>query len=763
MPHSHLLPRSDRTGRTGAPAPARWLAALLLGLAVFSLTASTAPAQTKVSGATQPAASTSTVATSFQAAARHWNVPLELLMAVGYVESHWEQRDGAPSIDMGYGIMHLVDGPGGTLERAASLTGLSGEAIRKHATANIEAGAALLSDISHKNNIPAKQTKLTDWYGVVAAYSGAPDLTVRDAYARQVFQVIQEGAQVTLTSGEVVTLPATDVGVLPKPLAPAPGSEDYGPALWVAAHPNNYRVGRPYGPLNQIIIHDTEGSYNSAINWFQNPNSGVSAHYVIRSSDGQITQMVREANTGYHAGNWDYNVRTVGIEHEGYMNQQGWYTEAMYQSSAALARNIADKYGMKKDRAHVIAHSEVPNQSHTDPGPYWNWTYYMGLVRRDSAMSALVDNTDAGFVPVPSDITPQNYWYVHGGGYGSSNTYVTTSVSNSQNSVNSATWTATLDTTGYYDVYAFVPWVDNNTPDSASARYQVYAANGTVSATTSQKAITDRGTGSWAHLGKFYFNGGADATVYLNDYTGETGKNVWFDSVMWIPSEAGGAPPTPVPATPTRTPQPTSTRTPTYTPTALPTETFTPVATWTPGPCGMRFNDLPDTHWAYGYMADLFCRGTISGYDDGTIRPNESSTRGQFTKMLVLGFGWTIYNPYFPTYSDVEPGSTFYQYIETASLRGVIGGYSDGTFHPNAPLTRAQAAKILMLAGELSAPMPAQPSYSDVAADDWAYTYVETARSIGIMGGYDDGTFRPGLPVTRAQLAKMLLLTLQQP
>ncbi len=121
--------------------------------------------------------------------------------------------------------------------------------------------------------------------------------------------------------------------------------------------------------------------------------------------------MVRNANTAYHAGNWDYNVRALGIEHEGYMNQQGWYTEPMYQASSALARSMADAYGISKDRAHIIGHSEVPSQSHRDPGPYWDWTHYMSLVRRDSLRAALVDNTDAGFVPVPAQIDPQHYWW----------------------------------------------------------------------------------------------------------------------------------------------------------------------------------------------------------------------------------------------------------------------------------------------------------------------------------------------------------------
>lgn len=211
-------------------------------------------------------------------------------------------------------------------------------------------------------------------------------------------------------------------------------------------------------------------------------------------------------------------------------------------------------------------------------------------------------------------------------------------------------------------------------------------------------------------------------------------------------------------------PPETSTPVPAHTETPLPTETETPVPmpTQTPGPCGMSFSDLADDHWAYSFIADLFCRHAISGYSDGTIRPNEGSTRGQFVKMAVLALGYNLYNPVVATFSDVEPDSPFYVYIETATLRGLIGGYSDGTFRPNGPITRAQSAKILVLSRGWELIQPPTATFSDVPTDDWAYPYVETALSRGILGGYADGTFRPGQTVTRAQLSKMLVLTLQQ-
>ncbi|GLY24987.1 N-acetylmuramoyl-L-alanine amidase [Micromonospora sp. NBRC 101691] len=159
-------------------------------------------------------------------------------------------------------------------------------------------------------------------------------------------------------------------------------STDYGPAAWVPASTSNYTVAtRPTGqPVTHVVIHVTQGSYSSAINWFQNPASKVSAHYTFRSSDGAVTQSVREKDIAWHAGNWTYNTQSIGIEHEGWVDNPAWFTDAMYRASATLTRNLANKYGIPKTRSNIIAHKEVPGATHTDPGPHWNWTYYMQLV-----------------------------------------------------------------------------------------------------------------------------------------------------------------------------------------------------------------------------------------------------------------------------------------------------------------------------------------------------------------------------------------------
>lgn len=192
----------------------------------------------------------------------------------------------------------------------------------------------------------------------------------------------------------LLLVPSAVVGVTPAAQAarPAPAADtttggailsaDYGPAAWAPAASTNYTVAsRPSShPVTHIVIHVTQGSYSSAINWFQNPAAQVSAHYTFRSSDGAVTQSVREKDIAWHAGNWTYNTQSIGIEHEGYVDNPAWFTDAMYRSSAALTRTLADRYGIPKTRSHIIAHSEVPGATHTDPGPHWNWTYYMQLV-----------------------------------------------------------------------------------------------------------------------------------------------------------------------------------------------------------------------------------------------------------------------------------------------------------------------------------------------------------------------------------------------
>ncbi len=88
------------------------------------------------------------------------------------------------------------------------------------------------------------------------------------------------------------------------------------------------------------------------------------------------------------------------------------------------------------------------------------------------------------------------------------------------------------------------------------------------------------------------------------------------------------------------------------------------------------------------------CDGASRPY----YRPSNNVTRSQLAKIVVSGAGWSLLNPAAATFNDVPVGSTFYSFIETAVARGIISGYADGTYRPNNPATRGQIAKIVYLA-----------------------------------------------------------------
>jgi len=178
--------------------------------------------------------------------------------------------------------------------------------------------------------------------------------------------------------------------------APGPGGVDYSGARWVPAGVKNFQpADRPFSsPITRIVIHTTEAPYAAAIRFFSQGRGDASAAYVIRSGDGAITQMVHERDIAWHAGNRQYNATSIGIEHEAYAHNCGWYTNAMYESSARLVASLTRKYGIPIDRAHIIGHAQVPDPHHpggfggwahhVDPGPCWNWSKYLALVRADA-------------------------------------------------------------------------------------------------------------------------------------------------------------------------------------------------------------------------------------------------------------------------------------------------------------------------------------------------------------------------------------------
>ena len=191
--------------------------------------------------------------------------------------------------------------------------------------------------------------------------------------------------------------------------------------------------------------------------------------------------------------------------------------------------------------------------------------------------------------------------------------------------------------------------------------------------------------------------------------------------------------------------------------------TATPIFTPTPCTHGV-FKDVPSTHPFYGPITDLVNRGAISGYGDCTFHPENTITRGQAAKVIVLGFGFQQINPATGHFNDVAPGSTYYQVVETAYSHGIISGYADNSFRPNNNVTRGQLSKMVAIGKGWTLLNPATGTFRDVVPGSAFYQYVETAYSLGVISGYSCGTscreFRPNNTATRGQAAKIIDLAI---
>lgn len=339
---------------------------------------------------------------AFQDAAAEFQVPRDLLVAVAWTTSRMEQEGGLHDHGIAaHGLMGLreEDFGGPSLERAAWRLGVEPAALMADATLNIRGAAAELraaaDDYSRVNDLPVDG--LEDWAGVVGWYAGIDHAGLQRSFAESVFDVIERGLDVTLPDGQTVSISPRPVNVPGFDLEPISGvTGDYwGSANFVQAHSSNYtNASRTTSDIDTIVVHTAQGSYAGVASWFANSAANASAHYVIRSSDGEVTQMVWEEDVAWHAGHSSTNWSSIGIEQEGYIESPGtWYTDEMYESLAALIGDICDRYSIPRDRDHIIGHYEVPGcaysgggaSCHSDPGSGFDWDHLMSLLSDSSA------------------------------------------------------------------------------------------------------------------------------------------------------------------------------------------------------------------------------------------------------------------------------------------------------------------------------------------------------------------------------------------
>lgn len=368
-----------------------------------------------------------------------------------------------------YGVMGLVrDGRGvfrNTLREVASLSGYAEEAVasdpRIHILAYAKAYASLVAKSGAARKLPSHPARQL---GILRALSELPggdamEEFARDSHLYEVLQVLaDEGnrkrygvpdyrldlAEVfgpdrfaVLSSPRVFAHPdrvaGSNGGVYslrkqgsrddPDPASAA--CNDYPEALWNPAKADNYG-SRNGTAISAITIHTMQGSYAGSIAWFQNSSSDVSVHYLMRARDGQITQAVCESAAAWHARS--ANSYAVGIEHEGYIEQDGWYTDLVYQTSAKLALDIARRRKVDPatcyagagtqgilvvgDKYRIKGHQHFSGQTHTDPGPKWDWVKYYGLLNPTTVlapMSRRQGKTVGLLASLPVDFTGSTY------------------------------------------------------------------------------------------------------------------------------------------------------------------------------------------------------------------------------------------------------------------------------------------------------------------------------------------------------------------
>ncbi|WP_158736959.1 S-layer homology domain-containing protein [Alteribacillus sp. YIM 98480] len=180
-----------------------------------------------------------------------------------------------------------------------------------------------------------------------------------------------------------------------------------------------------------------------------------------------------------------------------------------------------------------------------------------------------------------------------------------------------------------------------------------------------------------------------------------------------------------------------------------------------PGMAGAEnaFKDVKEDFWAKDSIEFLADEEIITGYPDGSFRPNQPVKRSQAAIMIAGALD--LESSEDPGFKDVRSDDSTYEAAAAVAEAGIIEG-KDGKFMPNKPLTRGQMAKVLTLAYDLSG--EAEEDFADVNEDHWAYEYISALSANDIATGYEeDQTFRPNQPTTRAQFSTFMKNSIDVP
>ncbi len=185
----------------------------------------------------------------------------------------------------------------------------------------------------------------------------------------------------------------------------------------------------------------------------------------------------------------------------------------------------------------------------------------------------------------------------------------------------------------------------------------------------------------------------------------------------------------------------------------------TPPESTDPTPTAPSFKDVPSSHWAYEYISKLAANGTISGYDDGTFRPNNNVTREEFVKMIIGATGLVSENAECD-FSDVPKDAWYYIYVASGYSKKIISGINDSTFGIGRNITRQDVAVIaarILAYFDADTAQFTETTLTDIdTVSDYAQDSVKLLNGMGIISGFDDGSFKPHNALTRAEAAAII-------
>ncbi|ATB35214.1 Negative regulator of beta-lactamase expression [Cystobacter fuscus] len=459
---------------------------------------------------------------AFTRAANDFQVPADLLKAIAYTETRFEMISGQQEFEgmpAAHGLMALR---GEKLAEGARLAGVTEEAARTRPEENIRAAAALLSSYAAEAGLD--RSDVGAWAPVVVKLSGITNPEAQAEYVhRDVYGVMRKGVVAQTPEGRVaVSLMPSEVAARfasPSVRAMLAG-KDYASAVWRPSPNYGSRPTGAQGDVQMIVIHTCEGTYSSCWSWLTNSASGVSAHYVVKEDGGEISQLVSEADRGWHVGaSYDPSLNggtlgslkdvsvnhfSVGIEHGGSASQSSFPT-GQIDASAKLSCDISKRQAIPIDSYHIVAHGKLQPATRTDPGPNWPWSTYLSKVKSacgsTDTSSIIVDSNNAnndtvnkGYIEVSGNWVSTS---TTGGYYGSGYFYAETAAVSDP-----ATFYFYLPAAGSRTISA---WWTAGSNRSAAAPFIIYAGS-TKLATVNKDQQT--GGGTWNTLGTWSFPAG---------------------------------------------------------------------------------------------------------------------------------------------------------------------------------------------------------------------------------------------------------------